>query len=253
MTPCGWAADSGATVVAVTSRRRSAWVLVACTAIAFMITTGLLLVLNRHGGTSSTEETEQVAESSDPGVIDSFINAYRRSLEATYAIDGEFTRTMPDGRELRSGVLVAQRPPDHIRRQLGAVSGAIGDREINCTTDQDGEYSCAHGAAATPYPQEVERRASVMRSYFDPSTPAIYGVSVDDGGCYELELVRAYPAPSYGVFARMCFDDASGAMSTMEMRREDGSLDVVSATTIRQPNDLDFDLSPNAAFVARSS
>lgn len=229
--------------------------IVACLALGFLATMGLLVLIDTGPVTSrdGTDGGRSSLGAIDASPVDAFMAAYRRSLESSYAIDGEFVRTMPDGRQLRSGVLVAQRPPDHIRRQLGAVTGVIADRQLNCSTDSSGRFSCADGAPARPYPEEIERRVSVMRSYFDPSTPAIYEVTDEGGGCFDLELIRPFPGPSYGVFARMCFDSTTGAMAAMELRREDGSVDSITATTIRQPTDLDFDLARRDAYESRAS
>ncbi len=181
-----------------------------------------------------------------------FIAAYRRSLEATYAVEGEFTRTMADGRTLRSGVLIAQRPPDWIRRQLGGASGAIGGRTLNCSTTPSGEFVCGQGTEASPYADDVEYRVEIIASYFDPVSPPVYRVESTSQGCYHLELVRQVPDPSYGERSVMCFDELTGAMSRFELQRADGSTDLVEAVTIRQPTDLDFTVNRNSAFDQRN-
>lgn len=180
------------------------------------------------------------------------VAAYRRSREGAYAVDAEFTRTMTDGRQLVSGMLIAQRPPDQIRRQFGGLVGAVGGRDVNCSTAPGGQFSCAPGAPATPYEADVERDVANLSSYFDPESPPLYEATRTAAGCFEITLVRSAIDPTYGRFARMCFDDATGAMTEFELRRQDGSVDVVHAITVRQVTDLDFDLSRNEAYDQRN-
>jgi hypothetical protein len=98
-------------------------------------------------------------------------DAFRRSRESTYRMEADFTRTMPDGRSLSSAALVVQRPPDHLRRQLGGVSGAVSGRAVNCSTGPDGSFSCAPGAPASVYQDTVDAEVAYLRSYFVPAAP----------------------------------------------------------------------------------
>lgn len=164
--------------------------------------------------------------------VEPFLEAYRASREATYAMEGEFTRTLADGRTLSSAAFVAQRPPDVVRRQLGALDGAFRGRTLNCSTGPDGRFACAAGAPAPDYQAEVDRDVEILAGYFRGAVP-LYEVTDAGDGCFDLRQVGSYPDPPYGVRTRMCFDRASGAMRLLELRREGGSVDRVEATTIR--------------------
>lgn len=197
--------------------------------------------------TSSSENGEGQAEATE-----AFIDAYRRSLEASYTVEGEFTRTMGDGRKLTSGLLIAQRPPDYVRRQLGGLSGAIDGRSLNCSTTPGGDFSCAPGAEAPPYDQDVQRRVEILTSYFDPASPPLYQVSATSSDCFRLDLMRQIPDPTYGDFTIMCFDAGTGAVSRFELHRGDGSVDLIEAVAIRQVTDLDFVITRNPTFDQRN-
>ncbi len=187
----------------------------------------------------------------EPSVVDAvepFLDAYRRSREATYAMEGEFSRTLPDGRTLSSASFVAQRPPDVIRRQLGSLTGAFRGRSLNCSTGPDGRFSCAAGVPAPDFQSEVDRDVEIFAGYFRGAVP-LYDVVDAGDGCFDLRQVASYPDPPYGIETRMCFDEATGAMRLLELRREGGSVDRVEATTIRtNVVDADFGTEEDADF-----
>lgn len=187
-----------------------------------------------------------------PDVVEEFISAYQRSLEASFAVEGEFTRTMADGRSIRSGLLIAQRPPDWIRRQFGGLSGAVGGRELNCSTTPDGAFSCPPGPEATPYEQEVKRRVGIVRSYFDPASPPLYRVTVATPDCFRLDLLRPVPDPTFGNTTTLCFDETTGAQTSFELHRFDGSVDRIEAVVVRNVTDLDFVIARDTTFDQRN-
>src|SRR3954447_14532665 len=90
-----------------------------------------------------------------PDASGDFLAAYQRSLEGTYVVHATFTRVLDSGATLSSAALVAQRPPDVIRRQFGGISGTVAGSQIACSTEADGSFHCAPGAAAPPYEQTV--------------------------------------------------------------------------------------------------
>jgi hypothetical protein len=183
---------------------------------------------------------------------DELVAAYERSRMATYALDGEFTRTLADGRRLESGAMVVQRPPDELRRQLGGTSGRINGRRVNCSTDLNGQFSCAPGAEVGPWEEMVAKEVENLRTYFDPAQP-VYAASRRSDGCFELQLVAAIADPPYGVRAVMCFDPASGAMRSIEIEHENGAIDRLEAAAIRGVTAQDFALEGNDAFVGQEA
>jgi hypothetical protein len=180
--------------------------------------------------------------------VESFLAAYRTSREATYAMEGEFTRTLADGRTLSSAAFVAQRPPDVVRRQLGALTGAFRGRTLNCSTGPEGRFTCAAGSPAPDHQAEVDRDVEIFAGYFRGAVPLYEVVDAGDG-CFDLRQVGFYPDPPYGVETRMCFDEATGAMRLLELRREGGAVDRVEAITIRATvSDADFTTAEDPEF-----
>jgi hypothetical protein len=187
----------------------------------------------------------------NPNASDDLVSAFERSRFGVYAVDGEFRRTLPDGRELVSGALVVQRPPDELRRQLGGMSGRVNGRRVNCSTAPDGRFTCAPGAEVADWNEQVAREVANLRSYFDPEHP-VYEASDLGDGCFELTLVASLPDPPYGERAVMCYDAASGAMRSIEVRHPGRVVDRLDATVIRGIRPEDFSFEGNAAFEGRT-
>ena len=201
-----------------------AGVVVGCLVAAGLVAGG---ILDRRSGASA-------------GAIGRFLDDYERSRAGTYALEGEFTRTSADGGQLRSALFIAQRPPDRVRRQLGSVSGRLGDGWLNCATDPDGRFQCAASGRVAPFDEEVAADVSAMATHVQGERPA-YTVRAAGDRCYDLELAVTMVDPLYGSFARMCFDEATGAMVYLEVRRADGSSDVLTVSSVRpQVSDLDL-------------
>jgi hypothetical protein len=182
---------------------------------------------------------------------DDLVAAYQRSRNATYTLEGEFSRTKPDGSRLVSGALVAQRPPDELRRQLGGTSGRMNGRRVNCSTDPAGQFTCAPGAEVGSWDEMVAHELDNLRSYFDPNHP-VYTATRQPGGCFELKLVTALADPPYGERAVMCFDPPSGAMRSIEIDHAGGVVDLLEASAVRAVKPEDFSLEGNKAFEART-
>jgi hypothetical protein len=195
-------------------------------------------------GYFATEDREANAQ-------DELIAAYERNRGAVYAFDGEFTRTMPDGRQLVSGAFVVQRPPDELRRQLGGTSGRLNGRRVNCTIDPNDRFQCATAAEVGPWDEMVAEELDNLRSYFDPQAPAYTAERIGDG-CFELRLVRAVADPPYGMRAVMCFDGPTGAMRSIEIEHESGVVDRLEADAVRSTvTNEDFTLEGQEEYDAR--
>ncbi len=163
------------------------------------------------------------------------VAAYERSRQGTHVVEAQFTRTMGDGRQLQSAALIAQRPPDEVRWELGSVSGEVGGRRVNCTPDgTGGAMRCAPtGELSTSREERVAEEVVNLRSYFEGETP-VYQVRRAGPGCFVLEQVYlALPDAPYGRETTMCFDAATGAMTELELRREGGSVDRIHAIAVR--------------------
>jgi len=182
--------------------------------------------------------------------VQELVDAWRRYRTGTFVVDAEWSRTKAGSDEsLRSGVLLAQRPPDRVLEQFGAIRGSLNGEEIRCSTDPVGVYRCYQSDRPAPdYAAEVESELAAWRSYVSGPAP-LYAITGDGAGCFDLELLRAAPDPPYGRAARLCFDPDSGALRLL--RRDLGTMvEEQSASSIRTDvRTADFDLSvdPGAA------
>jgi hypothetical protein len=187
-----------------------------------------------------------------------FLAAWERSRMGTFVVESDFRRTLKDGRTLYSATLDVQRPPDHMRRQFGGISGSIGGHPIVCSTEQTGRFSCAAGSAEAPkYEDVIARELNDFRTFFTPpaagALPLYRVIHAPDAGCFELfNTGIPYPLPPYGHYAKFCFDGASGAVSKLERQLEDGVVETTEASSIRtQVSVVDFDTSQNRDFDTR--
>jgi hypothetical protein len=185
-----------------------------------------------------------------------FLAAFERSLTGTYVVQATYTRTIEclptqsqcvNGEALRSGALVVQRPPDHLRRETGEIEGAINGHLIACTTESNGQNHCGPTPTTESFSKSVDSQMSALRGYFTGPVP-LYRVVHAGANCFELTQVREYPSAPYGTFARMCFDPATGALVYVR-RNLEGATDVFQATHVTgQVSDADFDLSPDTSY-----
>jgi hypothetical protein len=166
-----------------------------------------------------------------PADVDAFADAWQRSRTGTWFVRMAFTRRTAAGGHLDDEIRIAQRPPDRLTvGPLGAVAGRIGDRTVNCAIGATGVFRCAADQPAPPYPDEVSREVSTLRSYFAGRYP-LYSVG-HDGDCFTPRLRRRFPSPPFGDRARFCFDRATGAPTRREVRRPEGT-DVQRAVEVR--------------------
>lgn len=197
-------------------------------------------------------DRNDVGRLTGPAAADAFMVAAERSLDATYRLDGEFTRTMPDGRQLPSGLLVVQRPPDRVQRSLGSTVGVIAGRTVNCgTPTASGGFECAPSGVAEPW---EERRADQLQAFeqYVLGEDPVYTVTATGNGCFELDRRRVDVETTYGSRAELCFDRPTGALRRLEVAREGGATDVLLGVVVRgEVTDADFDLSPDGTYDLR--
>jgi hypothetical protein len=218
---------------------------------AVAVAAGVIVGLGLVGVLAMTGffETDKVT----PNAEDELVAAYERSRNATFALEGEFSRTLEDGRRLESGASIVQRPPDELRRQLGGTSGRMNGRRVNCATDLNDRFSCATGAEVGPWDQMVAKELANLRSYFDPAR-RIYSVTGLPGDCFELTLVAGVADPPYGVRSVMCFDELMGAMRSIEVEHANGTVDLLEASAVRGAvTNQDFAIDDNDGFEAREA
>jgi hypothetical protein len=200
------------------------------------------------GGVLQTPSSRDLSDAQD-----TLLAAWSRSRSGTFIVESEFRRTI-DGRTLYSPTELVQRPPDRLVRQFGGASGVINGHVLVCATDQSDSFSCKEGTEqADPHDDVVRREIEDLRGLFAPPQPGakplyrvIRGV---DGGCFEL--IRQLPiddAP-YGTYGKLCFDEATGALTELERHLDRGVVERQHATSIRtNVIENDFDTSSDEGY-----
>jgi hypothetical protein len=175
-----------------------------------------------------------------------FLAAFRRSLLGTYAVDATYTRHKDGVGTLSSEAQRVQSPPNHLTREFGGLTGAIGGYVIGCSTGPNGQYLCSPTKAKEDYATFVADAMANLRSYFHRPGP-LYAVVASGSHCFDLTQVGRMATAPYGTFAHMCFDPATGAMSYLRQNLEDAT-DTFAAVHIRgQVTASDFSLAADSA------
>jgi hypothetical protein len=181
-----------------------------------------------------------------------FLKAWERSERGTYHVTSTFRREMSTGRELASTLEVVQRPPDHLRFQLGGVTGSVDGHPVVCSSVVDGasagvpsvtaEVECTLGETTSrPYDEVVDENMAAWDTLLRGRS-RLYRVETKGDGCFSLIITRLEYVPPYGNFARFCFDPETGAVVESEVRRNEGT-DYVRAVDIDPVvDDRDFAL-----------
>ncbi|MEZ5144430.1 MAG: hypothetical protein R2726_18240 [Acidimicrobiales bacterium] len=183
---------------------------------------------------------------------DQFVAAYERSRHGTYVVESQFERRMDTGAVLTSAQRLAQRPPDRVVRQFGGIDGVLQGRAVVCSTGPDGSFGCRRGDAPRDFDAEVRQEVDNVRGYVTPPAP-IYRVAKEADGCFALTQVIVYASPPFGSSARFCFDDATGAPTTVE-RRLDNATERLEATEVRTTvTDDDLSLEARDEYGAHTS
>jgi hypothetical protein len=165
-----------------------------------------------------------------PADPDGFVAAYERSRTAELLVGSTFTRTFNDGRELAYETTLIQRPPDDVLVVgAGSASGRLGGRLTRCNAPAaDSPPDCIRSdEAAPPYAEQVDEEVDVLRTLLD----GVYDLELDDAGCWILTLAVVLPDAPYGGAARFCFDDATGALESLEVRKPE-AVERTEAVTI---------------------
>jgi len=180
-----------------------------------------------------------------------FLAAYQRSLEGTYVVHADFTRRLDSGAILTSSAMVAQRPPDTLRKQFGGISGTVNGHIVGCTTKPDGGFHCSPTADAPPFEQTVQQSVQTMTSYFT-ETPPLYRAVRYGKDCFELIQNRPSAVLPYGSQARFCFDEVTGAVTTL-IEKLEGAVDTFEATEVRgSVTPEDFSLAQDDSFATHT-
>ena len=213
-----------------------------------LLVVGLVVLVAVGVGVRLLARDDESAPVTGAEAADQFVAAYTRNLDATYRIEGEFTRTATDGRTLSSAYLAVQRPPDRLQRSLGSTSGVVNGRTINCSTPTGGTYSCGAAGEATPWEEERAEVLGALDQYVRGDDP-VYAVTADGSGCFDLVRRRTEQDASFGRRARICFDETHGGYKRLEVEHDGGVVDVMLATRIvGDVTAADFDLDADATY-----
>jgi hypothetical protein len=181
-----------------------------------------------------------------PDASEAFVTAFQRSIEGTYVVEADYTRVLTDGRTLRSRALVAQRPPDSVRRQFGGITGTVAGRTVTCSSELGGQFHCGGSAPAPDPTATMQQEMDNLRSYFAP--PALYRATSAGTDCFKLTQDRPSAVLPFGSAAKFCFDPGTGAIRILTQRLE-GATDTFEATLVRgEVTDADFSLAADDAF-----
>jgi hypothetical protein len=187
----------------------------------------------------------------------SFLATWRQSRLATFVVDSDFTRTLPNANRLLQQVRTVQRPPtDRLLIGFGSVSGRLGGKILRCASAPDGTSRCFTATDAPDYGAEVEGEIAGLDRYVRGERPLYRVTAFTDGGmpdtgarCFRLDLALDLPSPPYGTQALFCFDRASLAPSLTVVERPEAT-DRTQASAIRTTvTDADLDVPANRGSV----
>jgi hypothetical protein len=164
-----------------------------------------------------------------------FLTTWRQSRMATFVVDSDFSRTLPDGNHLEQKLRTVQRPPDdRLLIGLGSIAGRLGGKILRCASSPNGTSRCITAEAAPDYTAEVDREIAGLEEYVRGDRPLYRVIDFADsaGHCYRLDLAIAIPSPPYGEHALFCFDRATLAPSLTVIERVEAT-DRTEANAIR--------------------
>lgn len=183
----------------------------------------------------------------DGAAAEALIDSWERSRTATFVRTGTFERrsTVTDAR-ISSEDVLAQRPPQRLRRQLGGVDGRDDRRAVVCPSAPVGDapLPCSLGEPTGPsYADDVASEVAGLRSLVTGASPLYAVATGDEPGCFDLVQLRVEPRAPFGRLATFCFDPATGAPSNSRVEYAGGIVEIVAVTTI-EAEVTDADLRP---------
>jgi hypothetical protein len=159
---------------------------------------------------------------------EAFLEAWARHRTATYRAELTWSRRLANGQELEVTRTVVQQPPQRAIRQAGSTSLIGADASMNCEPRTDGTV-CTQ-LPGVDYDAAVANEVAAWRTAITGDKPA-YAIDSSRDGCFELRLVGSLVDPPYGDLSQVCFDDATGAMRSLQVVRT-GATEIEQATSI---------------------
>jgi hypothetical protein len=164
-----------------------------------------------------------------------FLDTWRESRNSTFVVDSDFSRTLPNGQQLKDRTRTVQRPPgDRLTFGFGSANGRLGGHIYSCAATSDATSTCLQSALAPDYGSEVDREIATLASYVQGDRPLYRVTAFSDvpGPCFRLELAIDIPSPPYGRQALFCFDRATLAPNLTVIDRDEAT-DRTQATSVR--------------------
>ena len=145
---------------------------------------------------------------------EALLQAWARHRTATYRAELTWSRELTNGQQLEVERTVVQQPPQRAVRQSGSTTIVGADGSLTCEPRADGTV-CTQ-LPGVDYNLEVATELAAWRTAITGDNPA-YAVDVSGDGCFELHLVQPLVDPPYGQLSQVCFDAATGAMSSRQV------------------------------------
>lgn len=180
----------------------------------------------------------------DGRAAEALVQAWERSRQATVVRSGTFERRRPaTGAAITSEDVLAQRPPARLHRQLGSVEVRDDAVRTTCAAAIGGQSPppCRTSESARGYQADVAAEVASLRALVTGEA-ALYSVTREEG-CFDLRQGRPDPRAPFGVEARFCFDDLTGAPIDSRVRYEGGVEEVITVLELRSEV-TDADLRP---------
>ncbi len=173
-----------------------------------------------------------------------FLDAWRRSREATFRSVADFTRHADTtDAELTHQQITVQRPPDRLFIDNDGATGLIDGQRVACTYRRQ-RLRCDRAEAQRTLEDETEQQLETFASYVEGEDP-LYVIEADleteVGACFELTLTRRIVAPPLGNLTRYCFDDETGAPTETHVERDEADDDIVTTQLTGVVTDADLD------------
>jgi hypothetical protein len=150
-------------------------------------------------------------------------------------VDSDFSRTLPNGQQLKDRTRTVQRPPgDRLTFGFGSASGRLRGHIYRCAATSDATSTCLQSTLAPDYGSEVDSEVATLASYVQGDRPLYRVTAFSDvpGPCFRLDLAIDIPSPPYGRQALFCFDRATFAPNLTVIERDEAT-DRTQATSIR--------------------
>jgi len=186
-----------------------------------------------------------VPQSVNSVAAQNFIDAWETSRTSAWYVRTEFTRTQDGAVTFSSSSTRAQQPPNQVYRNDSELDRVVAGMRTQCGFN-GAEWQCSDTVAFDVAQQVAAEVAAIAELAQGPDR--VYEVDEDpssDGRtCYRLGLSDSNAlGPPYGVASRLCFDDATGAPTSVEIVRQLGSIDRTEAVEMRADAPADvFDL-----------